>query len=606
MNIKYILLPYLVPLFAVILLNLRKYSEKKVTQISFYSLIIPFITTFILIYISLTSNNFPFEVDIHEFHYAHHHFSLNFYIDEMSIVVLALTGYLSLLVGKFSHTYLHREIGFQRFFRTINLFVFGLHLLALAGTMDLFFAAWEIIGLSSFLLIAFYRDRTRPVINAFRIYGIYRFCDVGLLFGAILGHILFKEADHFKILLNSTMSLPQGLDPMWINILGSLLVLSSIGKSAQFPFFNWPARAMEGPTPSSAIFYGALSIHCGALLLYRTYPLWSGSFYVKTLIISIAILTIIFATGTGRIQSNIKGQLAYASVVQISFMFIEVALGLHKLFLLHFICHCLLRCTQILTSPSSIVDYVKTMDLEDGISLKKSIENILPKRIKVTIFSWALQEGFLSPSARGGIFIPLIVLKTKFKKIISSRYFFLFLIIIGISSASIFGHNSIAQKISYSFAFLDLIITLRCLSSDSQPIKIWYKFGLAQICFFLSVYIFNSDSIHGIILFSYSAAPAWILGWFSLKNLPQIDMHKYNGLYSIRPRQSLMYFISFVVLTGLPFSTTFWGEDIIFNEIFLSAPILLVTTALSIMLNGLLTVRILVKTFWGFPEVIKY
>ncbi|MCC6138584.1 MAG: NADH-quinone oxidoreductase subunit E, partial [Bdellovibrionaceae bacterium] len=241
-----------------------------------------------------------------------------------------------------------------------------------------------------------------------------------LLLGAIIGHVLLKNADHFNVLQSQSDLLINLEKSGWITILGLMLVFAAIGKSAQFPFLNWPARAMEGPTPSSAIFYGALSIHCGVFLLYRTYPIWGQSNIIVSVIIAIALVTILLASGIGRVQSNIKGQLAYASVTQISIMFIEVALGLHTLVLFHIISHCLLRCYQLLVSPSIIVEHIKTINKDDVRLSKKSFETYLPLKLKNTLYSLMFQEGLISTTERGMFLMPAIHFKLLARKISNS------------------------------------------------------------------------------------------------------------------------------------------------------------------------------------------
>ena len=175
------------------------------------------------------------------------------------------------------------------------------------------FAGWEIVGVSSFLLIAFYRHRPQPIRNALRAYSIYRFCDVGLLLGAWMSHLLFHESQHFSQLANlfqhSAMP-PAGYASLLI--LSWLIVIAASGKSAQFPFCFWLPRAMEGPTPSSAIFYGALSIHLGVFLLLRTTPIWTYHYLPRTMVLVIGLLTVVIANLSEKTQSNIKGQVAYA------------------------------------------------------------------------------------------------------------------------------------------------------------------------------------------------------------------------------------------------------------------------------------------------------
>jgi NADH:ubiquinone oxidoreductase subunit 5 (subunit L)/multisubunit Na+/H+ antiporter MnhA subunit len=593
---------YLIPILFSFLLAFKKLNEEQIYKISFVTTTLPFIVSLTL-FAEFAFNSFKsYELALGSLHLGTHHFSFNFFFDELTFIILLLTGYLSILVVKFSRSYLHREEHYQRFFMVINMFIFGLCLLACAGTLDLFFAGWEIIGLSSFLLIGFYHDRTRPARNAYRVFSIYRLCDVGLLFTAILGHLLWKNADHFYYLINQTEGfiLPIGAD--WTLVIQCLIIIAAIGKSGQFPFINWPARAMEGPTPSSAIFYGALSIHCGVFLLYRTYPLFEHSKTTLTIIFCIGLLSTLLATGIGRIQSNIKGQIAYASVAQIGIMFMELALGLKWLVLVHLVCHAILRCHQLLTSPSVVVDYIKSMDETNRPSLKKTIESYLPKSIKATLYTFALQEGMLSISERGFFPFPLVQLK------IWGRKHFVLLTSIFLSFAVFLYYKYEGPKLeathilAHLFAIGDLLISIICIFSLKHPKKIWLMFISAQISFILANLFHDSNNYHGILLYSVSAIPCLALGYIALNKLPPITLKKYNGLFHSHHLSYRLFMMAFIGLSGYPITSIFWAEDIIFAEILLTAPSILLMTALSLMLNGFIAGKILVKTYWGFPS----
>jgi NADH-quinone oxidoreductase subunit L len=593
---------YLIPILFSFVLAFKKLSEQQIYKISFLTTTIPFATS-VTLFFQFASNSFKsYELAMGSLHLGTHHFSFNFFFDELTFIILLLTGYLSILVVKFSRSYLHREEHYQRFFMVINMFIFGLCLLAFAGTLDLFFAGWEIIGLSSFLLIGFYHDRTRPARNAYRVFSIYRLCDVGLLFSAILGHLLWKNADHFYFLINQSEGfiLPVGAE--WSLIIQCLIILAAIGKSGQFPFINWPARAMEGPTPSSAIFYGALSIHCGVFLLYRTYPLFENSPATLVTIFTIGLLSTVFATGIGRIQSNIKGQIAYASVAQIGIMFMELALGLKWLVLVHLVCHAILRCHQLLTSPSVVVDYIKSMDESNRPSLKKTIESYLPETVKATLYTFALQEGMLSISERGFFPIPLVQLK------IWGRKHFVLLTSIFLTLAGFLYYKYEGPKLeathilAHLFAIGDLLLSIICIFSLKHPKKIWAMFITAQVCFILANLFHDPNNYHGILLYSVSAIPCLLLGLIALMKLPAITLKKYNGLYQSHHLSYRLFIIAFIGVSGYPMTSIFWAEDILFAEILLTAPSILLMTALSLMLNGFIAGKILVKTFWGFPS----
>jgi NADH-quinone oxidoreductase subunit L len=602
MNYSYLIYFYLSPLLFAIFLSLKNLSERKIYLLTYISFLLPFICSLIFFFEYALNSFTAFEISLGDLHLSTHHFSFNFFFDELSFIILLLTGYLSILVNKFSYSYLHRESNYQRFFLVINLFVFGLSLLAIAGTLDLFFAGWEIIGLSSFLLIGFYYDRTRPTRNAFRIFSVYRLCDVGLLFSAILGHVLWDKSDHFYYLINEFENISLPFSSQWLVAMQLLIILAAIGKSAQFPFINWPARAMEGPTPSSAIFYGALSIHCGVFLLYRTYPLFSHSTLILSLIFTIGLLSTILATGIGRVQANIKGQLAYSTVAQIGIMFMEIALGFKELVLIHLVLHALFRCYQILISPSIVVDHIKSMDQTTKPSLKRNIESILPMKLKATLFTFGMQEGFLSISERGFFPLPLVELK-----IWGRKHIYTIAMIFSLMGLAVFYQFEniqleFNQWAAHIFAILDLILSLICIFSLKHPLKIWKFFILAQISFVLANYFHDPEQLQGIGLYLLSAIPCLSLGYFALAKLPTIDLTKYNGLHNHFPFAYKLMLVAFVGLAGYPFSTIFWAEDIIFAEILLEAPSILMMTAISLMLNGLIIGKILVKTFWGHPR----
>lgn len=119
-------------------------------------------------------------------------------------------------------------------------------------------------------------------------------------------------------------------------LISIMLLIAAAAKSAQLPFSSWLPRAMEGPTTSSAIFYGSLSVHIGVFVLLRTYPFWENIAIIKIGVVLIGLFTSIIATSIALVQSSVKTQIAYSSIAQIGIMFIEVALGFHNLALLHF------------------------------------------------------------------------------------------------------------------------------------------------------------------------------------------------------------------------------------------------------------------------------
>lgn len=591
---------YFMPLLVMVTIFFLK-DEKLISKVSLSSSVATVLMT-IFLWFDFAIHSFGFkEVHLGELTFRNNHFNIDLLFDHLSYLFAFLIGILSLVVITFSSRYLHREVGFKRFFTIINLFIFGLYLLSFAGTLDLFFSGWEIVGLSSFLLIGFYNERTRPVRNAFRIFTIYRICDIGLLLSAILIHHYLHLSDHF-----STMSPPPSDGthiPSWVSsALPLLLVMAAIGKSAQFPFINWPARAMEGPTPSSAIFYGGLSIHCGVVLLLRTFSLYQDNTLVRILIGCIGFLSFILAREIGKRQSNIKGQLAYAAVSQIGIMFIEISLGLIFLVYVHMFLHAVLRCYQILVSPSIVADHVFS---ESSTDLTKTNSGLRSTKWMTTLQSFALQEGFLSISERSFMPIPLIYLKVSFKKYQSIVLSSVLTLLILMLFVFIKYDNDGLYLVAHVLGAIDLILCLYCFTSEASTKRIWNIFLLSILAFISSNALITGTTSGSIWLYAFGAFPSWLLGKVALQLVPNVPMFRYNGLFRHYPLSYYLFLLAFIGLSGYPLTSIFWAEDLLFAELLDKAPVLLVLSVMSLSFNGFICARLLAKIYWGFPSLEK-
>ncbi len=224
-------------------------------------------------------------------------FLIDFCFDKITVVYLLVGAFLTFLVTIYSRYYLHREKGYKRFFNTILFFYIGFNIAILSGNFETLFIGWEILGISSFLLIAFYRDRYLPVKNAIKVFSVYRIGDIGLILAMWASHHLFHENITFLKLLNDELVSEHLQNHSFIGVFISLMILvAASAKSAQLPFSSWLPRAMEGPTPSSAIFYGSLSVHLGVFLLLRTFPFWEHQTSVRILIALLGLSTSIVAS----------------------------------------------------------------------------------------------------------------------------------------------------------------------------------------------------------------------------------------------------------------------------------------------------------------------
>ncbi len=282
-------------------------------------------------------------------------FEVSFLLDRLSVTMMGLASVITQLIGRFSVNYLHREPGFARFFLLLALFATGMLLLVEAGSIDLLFIGWEMVGLTSAMLIAFFQERTTPVRSGLKAFTIYRLCDVGLLLAVVLMHHWLGSAEWVEALgMRPWPGQEVSLAVVPATVLGLCLLLAAMGKSAQFPFSSWLPRAMEGPTPSSALFYGALSVHAGLYLLLRAAPLLDRSPVASMALVGVGLLTALHATLVWRVQTDVKSALAYAVLTQVGLMFVEVGLGWYRLALVHLVAHASLRCLQLLRAPSAL------------------------------------------------------------------------------------------------------------------------------------------------------------------------------------------------------------------------------------------------------------
>lgn len=333
-----------------------------------------------------------------------YHFPLVLMVDRLSVPFLALAAVLSGLIGQFSATYLHRESGFLRFFLLLHLFAFGSSLAFAAGSFDLLAAGWEIVGITSVLLIGFFQRRPAPVENGIYVFGIYRACDIGLLVGTFAMH-------HWTGTASFDSGFPTLIGARAV-IVCLLLLLAASGKAAQVPFSGWLPRAMEGPTPSSAIFYGAISIHAGAYLLLRAQPLLAQSLLASSLVILIGAATAIHGTMVGRASADAKTSLAYATLTQVGIVFIEIGLGWRRLAVAHILGHATVRTMQYLRAPSMLHDYHQ-MQSAIGAQLTpagRQIEEMLPQKVQLWLYRWAFDRGHLDTMIERWVIAPLSAL----------------------------------------------------------------------------------------------------------------------------------------------------------------------------------------------------
>lgn len=287
---------------------------------------------------------------------AEYSFPLVLLFDGLSAVMSAFIALILVTTVRFSVTYMHNERGFIRFFLLNLFFAAGMQLLVLGGSVELLFIGWEFVGITSVLLVAFFHERAQPVQAALRVLVTYRICDIGLLFGGLwLHHWLGTTVwvDAFAQLGRGAVGAAGGVAAVGVAL---ALVFAAMGKSAQFPVGGWLPRAMEGPTASSAVFYGSLSVHAGVYLLIRAAPLIEQSLVARGVLIAIGLLTAVISALSSQVSADAKSAVAYATASQVGLMFVTCGFGFYTLATVHLIAHATLRYYQFLRTPSALQD----------------------------------------------------------------------------------------------------------------------------------------------------------------------------------------------------------------------------------------------------------
>lgn len=534
-------------------------------------------------------------------------FFVDFLFDRITAVYLFVGALLTFLVTLYSRYYLHREAGYKRFFNTILFFYIGYNIAIFSGNLETLFIGWEILGISSFLLIAFYRERYLPVKNAVKVFSIYRIGDVGLILAMWASHHLWHENITFLKLSNYELVHEHLQSHSVMGVFISLMILvSAAAKSAQLPFSSWLPRAMEGPTPSSAIFYGSLSVHLGVFILLRTFPFWEHQLSVRIIIGLLGLVTSVITTGIARVQSSVKSQIAYSSISQIGLIFIEIALGFENLALFHFAGNAFLRTYQLLVSPS-VVSYLIREQFYNFSPRKRSIEDSFPRRLANTFYILCLNEWNLDSLMYKVLWNPLkqIGAKLNFLNLNRVVLFFIPAYLIGLLSLlnkSLIPIN-IQPYLPILFALLGLIMVLKSFTERRKTQMSWVMVAMNHFWVALSVSFNEQYKLDEVVWYLSGVVIASAIGYWCLSRLKgfeqNIDLNRFHGHSYKHPKIAFVFLLACLGVSGFPISPTFIGEDLIFSHIHEDQIVLASFTALSLIVDGLAIIRIYARVFLG-------
>ncbi len=532
-------------------------------------------------------------------------FFIDFYFDKITAVFATVGAILVFLVAVFSRYYMHRDEGFKRFFNLLLFFFTGYNLVVFSGNFETLFVGWEVLGLCSFLLIAFYRDRYLPVKNGYKVISFYRLSDISLILAMWVCHHLWHKNITF-IEWNDAAGLHESVhhNPIYLTAIVGLIVLAAAIKSAQMPFSTWLPRAMEGPTTSSAIFYGSLSVHIGVFMLLRTAPLWEHETLIKGIIISIGLATSFIATTIARVQSTVKTQIAYASVTQIGLMFVEVALGFHTLALIHFTSNAFLRTYQLLVSPS-VLGY-KVHDMFFNFKpYNAAIGNSFFQKISQTLYVLGLKEWNLDSLLRRFLWSPFKWVGSQLRFLNTNGGYATLVVLlilgaVGMNSEKMAGLKEYAPL---GFAAIALMMILKAFSERGDARRAWFLLFFSQLFIALAIVSNSKIELQQVAIYLSGSCVAFVVGYFCLNKIHAIDgdivLNQYHGYSHEEPKMTLIFILAGLGLLGFPITPTFIGIDLMFNQVGTHQIPLITIMALNFLFLELSILRIYTRIFLG-------
>jgi NADH:ubiquinone oxidoreductase subunit 4 (subunit M) len=427
-----------------------------------------------------------------------------------------------------------------------------------------------------------------------------------------LSHHLWHENITFAKLSNAELVSDHLQQHSLIGAFISIMILvTAAAKSAQFPFSSWLPRAMEGPTPSSAIFYGSLSVHLGAFLLTRTFPFWEHQIAIRVLIGIIGLITAIIASSISRVQSSVKSQIAYASMAQIGLIFIELAIGLKYLALIHFAGNAFLRTYQLLVSPS-VVSYLIREQFYHFEPAQPTVEDSLPKRLEYSLYLLSLKEWNLESLMYKSWWNPMKRVGRKLNFLTTKSVLIFFLLVYSAGLYLVyhreFLNDEVQKHLPLIFSLIGFVMVLKAFSEKQNAMLSWMLVIMNHFWVAMAISFNERFTFSHVHWYLSGISVAGFAGYLMLRWLGKRETIGLNRFYGLSDRYTKLAFgflLACLAVSGFPISPTFIGEDLIFSHIHEDQLLLAMLTAGSLIIDGLAIIRIYARIFMG-PDPKSY
>jgi NADH-quinone oxidoreductase subunit L len=295
----------------------------------------------------------------------------SFVLDQLSIVMLLVITGVGFLIHVYSVGYMADDEGYARYFSYLNLFLFFMTVLVLAGNALVMFVGWEGVGLASYLLIGFWFQKKSAADAGKKAFIVNRIGDFGFLIGMFLlianfGTLTFSE---LGARLNAHSEWQGGV----LTIIALCLMLGAAGKSAQLPLYIWLPDAMEGPTPVSALIHAATMVTAGVYMVARTHVLFDHSPVALSVVATVGAATAIFAATIALVQNDIKRVLAYSTISQLGYMFLGCGVAAYSAAIFHLMTHAFFKALLFLAAGAVIHSLGGEQDLRKMGGLRKKL-----------------------------------------------------------------------------------------------------------------------------------------------------------------------------------------------------------------------------------------
>jgi NADH-quinone oxidoreductase subunit L len=329
------------------------------------------------------------------------HVPVEFWVDRLSGVMIMVITFVGSLIHIYSVGYMGHERGFTRFFAYLNLFTFSMLVLVLGKNIPLMFLGWEGVGACSYLLIGYYFTESEKALAANKAFIVNRVGDFGFLLGLFTLFWYLGTKDVWTVDFATIRAHADLVGPSMAAVIGLLLFVGAMGKSAQIPLHTWLADAMAGPTPVSALIHAATMVTAGVYMVARMAALYGLAPVAGHFIAIIGMLTAIVAATIALTQHNIKKVLAYSTVSQLGYMFAAVGAGAYAAGVFHLFTHAFFKALLFLGAGAVIhaMHHEEEMDRYGGLWRKLPFTGTVMLIACVAIAGLPPLAGFFSKDA---------------------------------------------------------------------------------------------------------------------------------------------------------------------------------------------------------------